>query len=60
MLFFSTISAGCMGLVMQREIMEDLREEPFLINKDESFFWEVIFTSDSLDLDPFNTLMRRQ
>ncbi len=49
-----------MGLVMQREIMEDLREEPFLINKDESFFWEVIFTSDSLDLDPFNTLMRRQ
>ena len=26
-------------------------EEPFLINKDESFFWEVIFTSDSLDLE---------
>ena len=51
MLFFSTISAGCMGLVMQREIMEDMREEPFVINKDESFFWEVIFTSESLDLD---------
>ena len=48
---FSTISAGCMGLVMQREIMEDMREEPFVINKDESFFWEVIFTSESLDLD---------
>ena len=51
MLFFSTISVGCMGLVMQREIMEDMREEPFVINKDESFFWEVIFTSESLDLD---------
>ena len=51
MLFFSTISAGCMGLVMQREIMEDMREEPLVINKDESFFWEVIFTSESLDLE---------
>ena len=51
---------GCMGLVMQREIMEDMREEPFVINKDESFFWEVIFTSESLDLDSYNTLTRRQ
>ena len=51
MLVFSTISAGCMGLVMQREIMEDMREEPFVNNKEESFFWEVMFTSDSLDLE---------
>ena len=51
MLVFSTISAGCMGLVMQREIMEDMREEPFVNNKEESFFWEVMFTSESLDLE---------
>ena len=40
-----------MGLVMQREIMEDMREEPFVNNKEESFFWEVMFTSESLDLE---------
>ena len=51
MLVFSTISAGCMGLVMQREIMEDMREEPFVNNKEESFFWEFMFTSESLDLE---------
>jgi len=51
MLVFSTISAGCMGLVMQREIMEDMREEPFVNNKEESFFWEVMFSSESLDLE---------
>ena len=51
MLVFSTISAGCMGLVMQSEIMEDMREEPFVNNKEESFFWEVMFTSESLDLE---------
>ena len=49
MLVFSTISAGCMGLVMQREIMEDLREEPFPISKDESYFWDVTFNSDTLE-----------
>ena len=38
-----------MGLVMQREIMEDLREEPFPINKDESYFWDVTFNSDTLE-----------
>ena len=31
MLIISTSSAGCIGLVMQREIMEDLREEPTTI-----------------------------
>ena len=36
---------------MQREIMEDMREEPFVNNKEESFFWEVMFTSESLDLE---------
>ena len=49
MLVFSTISAGCIGLVMQREIMEGLREEPFPINKDESYFWDVTFNSDTLE-----------
>ena len=49
MLVFSTISAGCMGLVMQREIMEDLRAEPFPISKDESYFWHVTFNSDTLE-----------
>ena len=49
MLFFSTISAGCMGLVMQREIMEDLRDEPFVINREEAYLWDVTFNSDSLE-----------
>ena len=53
---------------MQREIMEDLREEPFLINKDlRMFFWLVNMDKGLLDSlsqsaqsNPFNTLMRRQ
>ena len=49
MLVFSTISAGCIGLVMQREIMEGLREEPFPINRDESYFWDGTFNSDTLE-----------
>ena len=49
MLFFSTISAGCMGLVMQREIMEDMRDEPFVINREEAYLWDVTFNSDSLE-----------
>jgi len=49
MLFSSTISAGCMGLVMQREIMEDMRDEPFVINREEAYLWDVTFNSDSLE-----------
>ena len=49
MLFFSTTSAGCMGLVMQREIMEDMRDEPFVINREEAYLWDVTFNSDSLE-----------
>ena len=49
MLFSSTISAGCMDLVMQREIMEDMRDEPFVINREEAYLWDVTFNSDSLE-----------
>lgn len=49
MLIFSTINAGCMGLVMQREIIEDIREEPFVINREEAYLWDVTFNSDSLE-----------
>ncbi len=48
MLIVSTASAGCLGLVMQREVMESMREEPVVINKEESHLWDVTFDSDSL------------
>ena len=38
-----------MGLVMQREIMEDMRDEPFVINREEAYLWDVTFNSDSLE-----------
>ena len=40
-----------MGLVMQRELMEWDREKPHVFPQDESYFWEVTFTSESLDLE---------
>ncbi|DAC67568.1 TPA: hypothetical protein HA325_00790 [Candidatus Thalassarchaeaceae archaeon] len=49
MLVVSTVSAGCLGLVMQREIMESLRDDPEVINKEESYFWDVTFDSDSIE-----------
>ncbi len=38
-----------MGLVMQREIMEDMRNEPIVINREEAYLWDVTFNSDSLE-----------
>ena len=38
-----------MGLVMQREIMEDMRDEPIVINREEAYLWDVTFNSDSLE-----------
>lgn len=49
MLVVSTVSAGCLGLVIQREIMENMREEPEVINKEESYFWDITFDSDSIE-----------
>ena len=49
MLVVSTVSAGCLGLVIQREIMETMREEPEVINKEESYFWDITFDSDSIE-----------
>ena len=49
MLVVSTVSAGCLGLVIQREIMESMREEPEVINKEESYFWDITFDSDSIE-----------
>ena len=34
---------------MQREIMESLRDDPEVINKEESYFWDVTFDSDSIE-----------
>ena len=49
MLGVSTVSEGCLGLVIQREIMETMREEPEVINKEESYFWDITFDSDSIE-----------
>jgi hypothetical protein len=49
MLVVSTVSTGCLGLVMQREIMESLRDDPVTIPKEESYFWDVTFDSDSIE-----------
>lgn len=51
MLVASMASAGCLGLVMQREVMESMREEPVVINKEETNLWDVTFDSDSLSAD---------
>lgn len=34
---------------MQREIMESLRDDPVTIPKEESYFWDVTFDSDSIE-----------
>jgi len=49
MLVISTSSAGCLGLVMQREIMEGIREEPEPIDKPEQYSWDYTFESDSFE-----------
>ena len=55
MLVVSTVSAGCLGLVIQREIMESMREEPEVINKEESYFWDITFDSDSIEAIQYTT-----
>ena len=34
---------------MQREIMESLRDDPVTIPKEESYFWDITFDSDSIE-----------
>ena len=49
-LLASTVSAGCIGLVMQREILEGMREKPvFIMKEDGPEPWDVTFESDSLE-----------
>ena len=48
-LLFSSVSSGCLSLVMQREIMEDMREEPEPMEKEEEYRWNVMFESDSIE-----------
>ena len=49
-LLSSTVSAGCIGLVMQREILEGMREKPvFIMKEDGPEPWDVTFESDSLE-----------
>jgi len=49
MLVISTSSAGCLGLVMQREIMEGMRGEPIPIDKEDPYLWDYTFESDSFE-----------
>ena len=48
-LMLSTTLTGCLGLAVQREFMEDLREEPKVSNKEETYGFSYTFESNSLD-----------
>ena len=43
------LSSGCLGLVLQREIMEDIREPPETILREQSIGFDHTFTSTGLD-----------
>ena len=43
------LSSGCLGLVLQREIMEDIREPPETILREQSIGFDHTFTSIGLD-----------
>ena len=48
-LMLSTTLTGCLGLAVQREFMEELREEPKVSNKEETYGFSYTFESNSLD-----------
>ena len=45
----ATLSTGCLGLVLQREIMEDMREPPETILREQAIGFDHTFTSTGLD-----------
>ena len=44
-LLVSMLTSGCLGLAVQREVMESWREPPLVIDKEETFGWEHTFES---------------
>ena len=46
-------TSGCLSLAMQREMIEDMREEPVLIEKEDRFGWDYTFDSSTA----VNTIM---
>ncbi len=48
-LMISTTLTGCLGLTIQREFMEDLREPPKVSNREETVGFAYTFESNSLD-----------
>ena len=40
-------TSGCLSLAMQREMIEDMREEPVLIEKEDRFGWDYTFDSST-------------
>ena len=47
-LLTSTMTSGCLGLAVQREIMESWRDEPIVIEKEETTGWDHTFVSTGL------------
>ena len=43
------VFSGCLGLVLQREMMEDMREPPETILREESIGFDHTFTSTGFD-----------
>ena len=55
-LMLSTTLTGCLGLAVQREFMEELREEPKVSNKEETYgfsYTSVSYTHLTLPTTPY-------
>ena len=48
-LMLSTTLTGCLGLAVQREFMESIRDEPIVRNTEETVGFDYTFESNSLD-----------
>ena len=48
-MFVCITISGCLSLAMQREMIEDMREEPVLIEKEDRFGWD--YTFDTQDIE---------
>jgi len=53
-LLTSTLTSGCLGLALQREVMESWREPPSTFPKEETFGWDHTFESSGVEAaEPF-------
>jgi len=48
-LLTATLTSGCLGLAVQREVMESMREPPYTFSKAEIFGWEHTFESSGIE-----------